>query len=114
MVLPSIGADLNIPDASLQWVISSYSLTSGCFLLLFGRVADVYGRRRTFLAGAAWVAIWSVGCGFAKGEISLVVMRGLQGIGIAAGVPAGLGVLAQTFEVGSGLMTLAFATLSCG
>ena len=114
MILPNIGADMNIPEASLQWVISSYSLTSGCFLLLFGRLADVYGRRRTFLAGAAWVAVCSIGCGFTNTEISLDVMRALQGIGIAAGVPAALGVLAQTFEVGSRLRTFAFATLSCG
>ncbi|KAF8340762.1 efflux transporter [Cantharellus anzutake] len=114
LTLPSISEDLNIPQASLQWVISSYTLTSGCFLLPFGRLADLHGRRRVFLAGAAWVAVWSVGCGFAKNEISLDVMRAFQGMGIAAGLPAGLGVLAQTFEVGSRLRTVAFSTFGCG
>lgn len=114
LALPSVGADLNIPETSLQWVISSYTLTSGCFLLLFGRLADLHGRRRTFLAGATWVVIWSIGCGFANKEISLDVMRAFQGMGVAAGVPAALGLLAQTFEVGSTLRTLAFATFSCG
>ena len=58
--------------------------------------------------------IWSIGCGFANKEISLDVMRAFQGMGVAAGVPAALGLLAQTFEVGSTLRTLAFATFSCG
>ena len=60
------------------------------------------------------MAIWSLGCGFAPNEIALDVMRGFQGLGPAATIPACLGILAQTFEVGSRLRTIAFATFSSG
>ncbi|KZV97649.1 MFS general substrate transporter, partial [Exidia glandulosa HHB12029] len=53
--LPIIAADLNIPQARLQWLVSAYSLSAGCFLLLLGRVADLYGRKRVFLSGIAWL-----------------------------------------------------------
>lgn len=60
----------------------------GCFLLLFGRIADLYGRKRVFLAGIAWLAIFSIGCGFARDDITLDVLRAFAGMAPAATVPA--------------------------
>lgn len=60
------------------------------------------------------MGIWSLGCGFAPNEIALDVMRGLQGLGPAATIPACLGILAHSFELGSTLRTIAFATFSSG
>jgi len=111
--LPRLGQDLNIDDSQLQWLISSYALTSGCFLLLFGRLADLYGRKLVFIIGTVWYTAWSIGCGFARSEISIDLMRGFQGMGSAAIVPAGLGILAHSFPP-SRARTLAFATFSAG
>lgn len=59
IVLPTIGKALNIPVARQQWIVSAYSLSFGCFLLLWGRLADVYGKRLIFILGSLWVAILS-------------------------------------------------------
>lgn len=109
VALPSLAPDLKIDSGKLQWVVSAYALTSGCFLLLFGKVADVYGRRRTLLAGCFWMGCWAIGCALAPTEIGLDTMRGLQGIGPAMGVPAALGILAQTFAEGSQMRNFAFS-----
>lgn len=114
MSLPTLGADLNIPEASLAWPVSAYSLTAGCFLLFFGRIADLMGRRVVFLAGTTWLAVWALACGFAPNEISLDIFRALQGLGTAAAIPSALGILAESFAVGSTRRTIAFATFSSG
>ncbi|KAJ9624855.1 hypothetical protein H2203_004805 [Taxawa tesnikishii (nom. ined.)] len=84
IVLPTIGRDLSIPPARQQWIVSAYSLTFGCFLLLWGRLADVYGKRLIFIWGSAWVAAVTIACPFCPEEISFDVLRGLQGLGAAA------------------------------
>ncbi|KDQ16903.1 hypothetical protein BOTBODRAFT_30275 [Botryobasidium botryosum FD-172 SS1] len=111
--LPRLGESLHIEDAKLQWIMSSYGLTSGCFLLLFGRLADLYGRKLVFILGTLWYAVWALGCGFAQNEISIDLMRGFQGMGSAAIIPAALGILAHSFPP-SRARTLAFATFSAG
>ncbi|KAF4568237.1 hypothetical protein EYR40_010365 [Pleurotus pulmonarius] len=113
IALPTIGAALNIEEAQLQWLVSAYSLSSGCLLILFGRLADLHGRKRTFLAGSIWLAAWTLGCGFAQTEIELDVLRGLQGVGVAASIPASLGILAHAFPPGT-LRSIAFATFAAG
>ncbi|KDQ24021.1 hypothetical protein PLEOSDRAFT_1068013 [Pleurotus ostreatus PC15] len=113
IALPTIGAALNIQEAQLQWLVSAYSLSSGCLLILFGRLADLHGRKRTFLAGSIWLAAWTLGCGFAQTEIELDVLRGLQGVGVAATIPASLGILAHAFPPGT-LRSIAFATFAAG
>jgi MFS family permease len=100
IVLPTIGKQLHIPDSRQQWVVSSYSLTFGCFMLLWGRLADVYGRRLIFIWGSAWVTATTIAIPFAKNEIALNVLRGLQGLGGAANVPTALGILGVTFPPG--------------
>ncbi|OBZ72345.1 hypothetical protein A0H81_07346 [Grifola frondosa] len=111
--LPTIGRELDILEYKLQWIISAYSLSSGCLLLVCGRLADLYGRKRTFLLGTICMAIFGLGCGFAQDEITIDVLRGFQGIGAAAFIPAALGILAHTFPP-SRIRSIAFATFAAG
>ncbi|KAF7976799.1 hypothetical protein HWV62_5654 [Athelia sp. TMB] len=121
IALPVIGRDLNIPEQRLQWLVSAYSLSSGCFLVFFGRIADLYGRKRVFIAGSLVLAAFSLGLGFSNGtppsfylnEITLDVLRGFQGIGAAATIPSSVGILAHAFPP-SRIRSFAFATFSAG
>src|SRR5579862_1062680 len=100
VALASIKTALGFSQAGLQWVVSAYALTFGGFLLLGGRLADVFGRRRLFIAGIAVFTISSALCGLAWSGASLVVFRGLQGIGGALFAPAGLSLLMTIFNEG--------------
>jgi MFS family permease len=80
ITLPTIGSQLHIPESRQQWLVSSYSLTFGCFMLLWGRLADVYGRRLIFIWGSAWVTATTIAIPFAKNEIAINALRGLQGL----------------------------------
>ncbi|KAI9056753.1 MFS general substrate transporter [Trametes sanguinea] len=113
IALPTIGKDLDIVEYKLQWIISAYSLSSGCLLLFLGRIADLYSRKWTFIFGCAFMGIFGLGCGFANDEITLDVLRGVQGIGAAACIPAGLGILAHNFPP-SPIRSIAFATFAAG
>ena len=113
IVLPTIGKDLSIPSAKQQWIVSSYSLAFGCFLLLWGRLADVYGKRPIFILGSAWVCITTLVCPFVPNEIGFNVVRGLQGLGAAANVPTAIGILGVTFPPGKA-KNYAFAAYSSG
>ncbi|KAI0729086.1 efflux transporter [Fomitopsis betulina] len=113
IALPTMGEDLGIPNYRLQWVISAYTLSSGCLLLFFGRLADLYGRKKAFLAGILVLGVLSLGCGFAQSEIVIDVLRGLQGLGSAAAIPASLGILAHSFPP-SKTRSVAFATFAAG
>lgn len=80
IILPTVGRDLGIPDSRLQWIVSAYSLAFGCFLLLWGRIADIYGRRVIFICGSAWMALTTVVNPFLPNEIAFDLFRGLQGL----------------------------------
>lgn len=82
-------------------------------MLLFGRVADLYGRKLVFLVGTAILGIFSLGAGFSQDEITIDVLRGIQGIGGAAVIPASLGILAHSFPP-SRARSIAFATFAAG
>ncbi|KAF7312532.1 MFS general substrate transporter [Mycena indigotica] len=111
--LPVIAQDLHIKENQLQWLVSAFSLSSGCFLLLFGRLADLYGRKKMYLGGTVYLGLLSLGCGFAKNANSLFILRGFQGLGPAAFIPACLGILAHAFPP-SRARSAAFATFSAG
>lgn len=100
IVLPTIGRELSIPDSRQQWIVSAYSLTFGCFLLLWGRLADVYGKRLIFIWGSAWLTVITIVLPFVKNEIGFDALRGLQGLGAAANVPTAIGILGVTFPPG--------------
>ena len=100
VALPSIQTDLHFSQAGLQWVISAYAILFGGVLLLGGRLADLLGRRRLFVAGLALFAISSLLCGIAWSAGSLVAFRALQGLGGALLAPAALSLLMTTFREG--------------
>jgi EmrB/QacA subfamily drug resistance transporter len=100
VALPSIKSDLGFSQTNLQWVISAYAIMFGGALLLGGRLADLLGRRRLFIAGLALFATSSLLCGLAWSEASLIGFRGLQGLGGALLAPAALSLLMTTFAEG--------------
>ena len=100
VALPSIRVDLHFSQESLQWVITAYAIMFGGFLMLGGRLADVLGRRRLFIAGLALFTVSSLLDGLAWSEPSLIVFRSLQGLGAAMLSPAALSILTTTFTEG--------------
>jgi EmrB/QacA subfamily drug resistance transporter len=100
VALPSIKADLHFSETNLQWVISAYAIMFGGALLLGGRLADLLGRRRLFIAGLALFATSSLLCGLAWSEGSLIAFRAVQGLGGALLAPAALSLLMTTFAEG--------------
>ncbi|KAJ7596104.1 putative efflux transporter [Mycena floridula] len=113
IALPTIERDLDIPEVQLKWVISGYPLTSGCLLLIMGRLADLYGRKKAFILGSLWLLAFTIGCAFAQDYTTLDVLRALQGIGPAATMPASIGILAHAFPP-SRARSIAFATFAAG
>jgi EmrB/QacA subfamily drug resistance transporter len=81
VALPSIRASLGFSEASLAWVVNAYLLTFGGFLLLGGRLGDLFGHRRMFLAGIVLFTLASLACGIATTRGVLVAARGIQGVG---------------------------------
>src|SRR5438874_2759804 len=100
VALPSIRTDLHFSQESLQWVITAYSIFFGGVLLLGGRLADLLGRRRLFVAGLALFTVSSLLDGFAWSSGSLIGFRALQGLGAALLSPAALSILTTTFREG--------------
>ena len=100
VALPSIKADLNFSQTNLQWVVSAYAIMFGGALLLGGRLADLLGRRRLFMAGLALFAASSLLCGLAWSESSLIAFRAVQGLGGALLAPAALSLLMTRFAEG--------------
>jgi EmrB/QacA subfamily drug resistance transporter len=100
VALPSIQTDLNFSQENLQWVITAYSIFFGGFLLLGGRLADLLGRRRLFMAGLLVFTASSLLDGLAWSEGSLITFRALQGLGAAMLSPAALSILTTTFQEG--------------
>ncbi len=101
VALPTIGQDLQFDQDSLSWVVNSYVLTFGGFLLLGGRLADLLGRRRIFIAGLLLFAAASLAGGFAESEGVLIAARAVQGLGAALLSPAALSIVTTTFKDGS-------------
>jgi EmrB/QacA subfamily drug resistance transporter len=100
VALPSIKSDLGFSQTNLQWAISAYAIMFGGALLLGGRLADLLGRRRLFIAGLALFATSSLLCGLAWSEASLIGFRAVQGLGGALLAPAALSLLMTTFAEG--------------
>jgi EmrB/QacA subfamily drug resistance transporter len=97
VALPSIQRGLNFSPTSLQWVVNSYTLIFGGFLLLGGRAADLLGRKRLFIAGVALFSLASLLNGLAQSPGMLIAGRGLQGLGGALVSPAALSIITTTF-----------------
>jgi EmrB/QacA subfamily drug resistance transporter len=97
VALPSIRADLHFTETSLVWVVNAYLLTFGGFLLLGGRLGDLFGHRRIFLIGLAVFTLASAACGFATTQFMLVTARAAQGIGGAVVNAVALSLIMNMF-----------------
>src|SRR5881628_1391505 len=101
VALPTIGKALHFSESNLPWVVNAYVLTFGGFLLLGGRMADLLGRRRVFMAGLVLFALASLVGGFASTSGQLIAARAVQGMGAALLSPAALSIVATTFADGA-------------
>ena len=100
VALPHIQDALHFSGTNLEWVVNAYTLAFGGLLLLGGRMGDLLGRRRIFIAGIALFAIASLAGGFATDQAWLLTARVVQGIGGALAAPASLSLIAVTFPEG--------------
>jgi EmrB/QacA subfamily drug resistance transporter len=97
VALPSIKEDLGFSDSSLAWVVNAYLLTFGGFLLLGGRLGDLFGHRRLFLAGIALFTVASLVCGLSTSQGMLVAARAVQGVGGAIVSAVALSLIVTLF-----------------
>ena len=97
VALPSIRADLGFSETSLAWVVNAYLLTFGGFLLLGGRLGDLYGHRRLFLIGIALFTAASIACGLAGSQEFLIGARAVQGLGGAIVSAVSLSLMMSLF-----------------
>jgi MFS family permease len=102
VALPSIRDDLGMTTTSLQWIVSAYVLGYGGFLLLGGRAADLFGRRRVFIASLAVFALASALGGLVDDGGLLVATRFVKGVAAAFTAPAGLSIITTAFTRGPG------------
>ena len=98
VALPSIGRSLHFGSGALQWVVTAYVLFTGGLMLFGGRLSDLAGRRRVFLAGLALFTAASLGSGLAWSPAALIVTRALQGAGAAMLLPSALSILTTTYD----------------
>jgi EmrB/QacA subfamily drug resistance transporter len=102
VALPAIQKALGFAnDSQLQWVVTAYALVFGGFLLLGGRLADLFGRRRIFVAGVALFALASTAAGLAQDPTQMIAFRALQGLGGALLAPAALSLVLTIFKEGA-------------
>src|SRR5438067_9088626 len=97
VALPSIRDDLHFSPTSLAWVVNAYLLTFGGFLLLGGRLGDLFGHRRLFLLGIALFTVASLACGLATSQGLLVAARAVQGVGGAVVAAVALSLIVGMF-----------------
>ena len=97
VALPQIGVSVGLDLSALPWVVTAYALPAAGFMLLFGRIADLCGRRRLFLIGIALMGASSLVGGFAISPAQLLVGRALQGLATALAMPAALSLLTTSF-----------------
>ena len=102
VALPTIHKSLGFSDAGLVWVVNAFLLTFGGFLLLGGRLADLYGQRRLFIIGAAIFTAASLACGLAQSQTMLIIARAIQGVGGAIVSAVSLSLIMVLFPEGPG------------
>lgn len=100
VALPSMARALHFTASNLQWVITAYTLTFGGFLLLGGRAADIYGRRKIFIVAVVFFALMSLLCGLAQSDTQVIIARAAQGLAGAIMSPAALSIVLTEFREG--------------
>ncbi|KAF2722667.1 MFS general substrate transporter [Polychaeton citri CBS 116435] len=100
VLVPQLKEGLDIPQASITWPASAFSLVISSFLLPFGRLGDIYGGYPLFIAGCAWYTAWTLIAGFAQNELMMDFCRALQGLGPAAYLPAGVQLIGSMYRPG--------------
>ncbi|RXK39806.1 hypothetical protein M231_02861 [Tremella mesenterica] len=111
--IPAAAADLHTSTLAAQWIASSYSLAYGCGLLVSGRLADVYGRKRLYLMGLGLFAIFSVISGVVRDRVAICVFRALSGLGASIALPAAFGIVGTTLST-EPWRTRAYAAVALG
>jgi len=116
LALPRMASDLGSTTTDLQWVISVYMLTLGAFMAPAGRIGDIFGRRRTLLAGIALFGIASVFCAIAPSATVVIIFRAVQGLGAALIFPVSVSVLTNILpaEKASRAIGLAYGIAGLG
>jgi EmrB/QacA subfamily drug resistance transporter len=100
VAIPSIQRAFGMTAASLQWIVTAYTITFGGFLLLGGRAADLFGRRKVFLSGITVFTLASLACGLAQSGGQLIIFRAIQGAAAAFMSPAALSIVLVTYKEG--------------
>src|SRR5581483_610304 len=98
VALPSMARSLHFTNSNLQWVVTAYTLTFGGFLLMGGRAADLFGRRRIFITAVSAFAIMSLLTGLANNETWVIFARAFQGLAGAFMSPAALSIVLSEFR----------------
>jgi MFS family permease len=114
IAVPPIQNDLGMPTSQLQWVVSAYVLGFGGFLLLGGRMADLFGRRRVLLIAVAVFAVASAVGGLAQDGVVVIIARFVMGVGAAFSAPAGLAIVVTTFPEGPARNRAVSIYTACG
>src|SRR5246127_3252872 len=97
VALPAIRSDLGFSETSLAWVVNAYLLTFGGFLLLGGRLGDLFGNRRLFLTGISIFTLASLVCGISESQLMLITARTIQGFGGAVFSAVSLSIIMNLF-----------------
>src|SRR5919206_265836 len=100
VALPSIGKEFGVSVNGLEWLVTAYGLTLAGFLMLSGRVGDIYGHKKLFIIGVLLFSLASLTGGLAPSEIVLIVARVVQGLGAAMASATGLSILVAAFTEG--------------
>jgi EmrB/QacA subfamily drug resistance transporter len=100
VALPSIQKAFHMTPETLQWIVTAYTLTFGGFLLLGGRAADLFGRRKVFLSGVVLFTIASLACGLSQSSGMIITARAVQGLAGAFMSPAALSIILVTYRQG--------------
>ena len=120
VAMPAISADLNTDNVQILWILNVYLLATAALVVVFGRLADIFGRRRLFLAGIVGFAVASAVAALSPNVSWLITGRVLQGVAIAAVLPAAIPLVSNTFSISERakvlglLMGVSFVLLSLG
>lgn len=99
-MLPTIARELDIPADKSIWPAAAFSLAVAAFLLVFGRIGDMYGGYPVYVAGMAWLTVWSLVCGFSTNMVMMNVCRAMQGLGPSAFLPASVMLMGSIYRPG--------------